>query len=118
VRIRIRKSELKHLGQAHEVSESLCFGPANELSFVLKIEADIEAVRAEFANGRIVIGIPHKKAERWLQSQEVGIETQIAVTPDRQLHILIEKDFPCLDREGEDKSDTFWELAPEAPDAC
>ncbi len=118
VRIRIRKSELGQLGTAHEISERVCFGPGNELHFGLKIEDEIEALKADFANGRIMISIPNKQAEHWFKPQEVGIEAQIAVSDDRQLHILIEKDFPCNDREGEDKSDTFWELASESPDAC
>ncbi|MEM6345108.1 MAG: hypothetical protein AAF927_14550 [Bacteroidota bacterium] len=118
VRIRIRKSELAQLGQVREIGERVSFGPSNELQFALKIEDDIETVKAAFAHGRILISIPSKKAERWFQPQEVGIEAQIALSADRHLHVLIEKDFPCNDREGEDKSDTFWELAPESPDAC
>lgn len=118
IRIRIRKSELKSLGQTREISESICFGPGNELHFALKVSPSLNAVEAQFRNEQIVVALPEGQAQKWINSQEVGIETHITVTPERQLHILIEKDFPCLDREGEDKSDTFWELAPETPESC
>jgi len=53
-----------------------------------------------------------------MTSDQVGIEYNIPLDGATYLHILIEKDFPCLDREQEDKSDTFWELAQEKPDTC
>jgi hypothetical protein len=69
-------------------------------------------------NNDLVLTLPKKEALEWIITNKVGIESHINLSNDEQLHLLIEKDFPCLDRPEEDKSDTFWELAPETPDAC
>ncbi|MFK7920915.1 MAG: hypothetical protein AB8H47_03115 [Bacteroidia bacterium] len=106
------------LAETKAISESVHFGPANSLSFTLKVDDTIVKVSGQFAEGRIVIALPEGQAQHWINSQEVGIEVQSEISPEHQLHILIEKDFPCLDREGEDKADTFWELAPETPESC
>lgn len=118
IRIRIRKSELRQLAETKEISESVHFGPANSLSFALEIDDDLSKVSVKFAEGQIVVALPEGQAHQWINSQEVGIEVQSEISPERQLHILIEKDFPCLDRLEENKSDTFWELAPETPESC
>lgn len=118
IRMRVRKSELSQLAESRTISESVHFGPKSTLSFSLKIDSSLRELSAQFSNGQIVVALPEGQAQNWINSQEVGIETNINVSPERQLHILIEKDFPCLDREGEDKSDTFWELAPETPESC
>ena len=62
--------------------------------------------------------IPHERAIHWIESNEVGIESVSKVSSSEALSVLVEKDFPCLDRPNEDKSDTFWELVPENEKSC
>ena len=117
IRIRIRKSELTLLEQQHEVSESILFPNGVLFKFSLNIDKSIEEVTTALEHNYLKLLLPTAKAKHWITTNEVGIETYIDLPNQEQLHLLIEKDFPCLDRENEDKSDTFWELA-EKPDAC
>ena len=57
-------------------------------------------------------------AQKWMSTDQVGIELENELDNGEHLHILIEKDFPCKDRTDEDKSDTFFEIADEQTDAC
>jgi len=118
IRIRIRKSELKELAESRRVEEAINFGGAVVLSFILEINPATEQVNASFLENQLVVSLPKKQAFQWMNSNQVGIEVNKPIGKEQTLHVLIEKDFPCLDREEEDKSDTFWELAPETPDAC
>ena len=119
IRIRIRKSELDQLAQTKRVEEKVRFGSQVVLTFALSINETMQQVVATLLDNNLVVSLPKSAASEWINSNQVGIEVNKEITDNESLHILIEKDFPCLDRENEDKSDTFWELASEeTPDAC
>lgn len=119
IRIRIRKSELEQLAKTKRVEEKVRFGNQVTLTFALNINESMQRVDATLLHNNLVVNLPKAEAEKWINSNQVGIEVSNEMDSDQSLHILIEKDFPCLDRENEDKSDTFWELASEeTPDAC
>jgi len=118
IRIRIRKSELTQLATEKRIEEKIQFGKGVSLTFALNISGLAKEVAAHFLNNKLIVKLPKEIATNWINSNEVGIEVNTPLEDGDSLHILIEKDFPCLDREEEDKSDTFWELAPESPDAC
>lgn len=118
IRIRIRKSELAILHKEKIVMESIQFPNAIRFQFALKISTTTDVLNAELTDNMIVLWIPEKEAIQWISTNQVGIETKIDLSDGEKLHLLVEKDFPCLDRSEEDKSDTFWELAPETPEPC
>ena len=113
IRLRVRKSELDTLQQMGAIAESILFLNKKVLSFALKTDVTIEEVVAQLIDNEIIVSLPREQAEQWIATNQVGIEANISTVGNEQLHILVEKDFPCLDRENEDKSDTFWELAQE-----
>ncbi|MEM6800461.1 MAG: hypothetical protein AAF696_03600 [Bacteroidota bacterium] len=118
IRIRVRKSDLEKLAQGGRVEEVVHLDPKSRLVFELIIGRNQKQVKADFENGRLSIVLPEEQAKHWIVSNEVGIEAYQALPEEDRLHILLEKDFPCLDRENEDKSDTFFELVPDKPEAC
>ena len=118
VRLRVRKSDLQTLIQTGQVEETVQFGPKNLFRFILKIDSSSNAVHATFDDRGIIVFLPKKEAENWAKSSQVGLETTQALSNGAELHLLIEKDFPCVDRADENKEDTFWELVPDEPDAC
>ncbi|MEL6718483.1 MAG: hypothetical protein AAFP82_07190 [Bacteroidota bacterium] len=118
IRIRIRKSELATLQQNQVIEESIGFPTNIVFKFALEISKEDKVLDAILKNNRLVLSLPKTEAEKWITTNQVSIETFIQINDEEQLHLLIEKDFPCLDREEEDKSDTFWELVPESPESC
>lgn len=124
IRIRIRKSELSKLELESKVEEHITFPNGRVFTFSLNISDDIDALSANMVDDKIQLFIPVQEAKEWINSNQVGIENHLDL-PNKtssevscNLHLLIEKDFPCLDRPEEDKSDTFWELAPDTPESC
>ena len=118
IRIRIKKSELKQLAIDKRVEEKINFSIQTVFTFALVIVEELDYVEAGFINNQLTVNLPIATAHEWMNSNQVGIEVNNSISEDHQLHILIEKDFPCLDRPNEDKSDTFWELASDDPKAC
>jgi len=118
IRIRVRKSELSILSEKELIEESISFPTKTTFNFGLKTSVDSLNVSASMANNNLKVFIPKQIANNWINSNEVGIETYTDLEGEEQLHILIEKDFPCKDRPEEDKSDTFTELANEQSPRC
>lgn len=118
IRIRVRKSDLEKLAQDGRVEEVVHISPKSRLVFEVIVGGNQDKVKADFENGRLCLVLPEEKAKHWISSNEVGIEAFQSLPEEDQLHILLEKDFPCLDRADEDKSDTFFELVPDKPEAC
>ena len=119
IRLRVRKSEIAQLGQGIVIREEVGFpGETPGLIFSLEMGSDLQKVSASFKNNLIQIVLPKDQAQHWISTNEVSIEEQLPISDTEQLHLLIEKDFPCTDREGEDKSDLFGELTNGAPKVC
>lgn len=118
IRLRLRKSELQTLSEKNNIQESLSFLGGAKLIFKLSTNTTIEEVEANFQNNTLEVSLPLFKSNEWINSSQVGIEVHQKISETEKLHILIEKDFPCVDREDEDKSDTFWELAKDKPEVC
>ncbi len=112
IRLRLRKSDIENLSQQQKVSDSINFGMTTPLSYTLAI-SDTTQIEAKNMNSSIYIIVPKSRANKWINSDQVSIEETVEFGNGQTLHVLIEKDFPCLDRENEDKSDTFFELAEE-----
>lgn len=114
IRIRIRKSELATL-QDNLIIEDFVKFPGSDTIFKYALEMNDarKSVSANMSGSELTVSLPNQTAKDWMGTNTVGIESQIPLADGEQLHILIEKDFPCLDRPNENKSDTFWELASE-----
>ena len=118
IRIRVKKSDLQQLEQVGIITETISFGGASMFAFALAIDMASEEVNAAFLDNLLVVNLPEMEAQKWISTNQVGIEFNSDLDNGENLHILIEKDFPCKDRVDEDKSDTFFELTDEQPDAC
>lgn len=109
IRVRLRRSELEVLKVASQIEEQVGF--PNGQKFIYRIKIGGKALMANFEGQTVSFHIPKEQAEKWINSDQVGVETQLALDGDKTLHLLLEKDFPCKDRPEEDKSDLFQDLA-------
>ena len=104
IRLRLTQAEVERLIAQGVVREVVEFGPGLA-GFVYAVETDrkVDSLRAEYSNDRMSVLVPEPQARRWAESNNVGIEADLA-----GLRITVEKDFACLkSRPGEDESDMF-----------
>lgn len=118
IRLRLRKSDIDSLRQNASVSEKVNLGNQVVFSFSLSIDSKVDQPLASFEQQTLAMRLPLDLANNWMDTQEVGIESFLPLEGEEQLHLLIEKDFPCIDRENENKEDTYWELVEDKSDAC
>lgn len=111
IRIRVRKSDLEQLKTTEWVYEGVELPGGPIWSFGLLIDG--EEIAARLKDNTVIVSLPKQIAMDWIDTEQVGIEHYLLLDNGQQLHILIEKDFPCKNRE-EDISDTFFELDQEA----
>lgn len=117
IRIRIQRSELAQLKETGSITDSVSFPTSDAFHFEIRMHPEKE-IRASLESAKISICLPHEVAQTWFNTTQVGIETQLLLQGNAQLHVLIEKDFPCADRPNEDKSETFWELVDKPDPTC
>ncbi|GJM34209.1 MAG: hypothetical protein DHS20C18_32100 [Saprospiraceae bacterium] len=110
IRIRLRKSELEQLKKDKHCTEVMYFPGQRVLTFGIFIRS-VTSINVSLHDNQIQIVLPEIEAEHWIETDQVGMETQLALSKESFLHVLVEKDFPCKDRADEDKSDTFEDLA-------
>ena len=110
VRLRLTQSDVAEFAKTGIVEERTEFGSElnQHLSYLLIAESRAEKVSARFENGRISVIIPQDIAQKWSQTEQVGISGGQDLPSGKTLRILIEKDFACLTpRADEDESDNF-----------
>jgi hypothetical protein len=107
LRLRLGRSEVHRLATEGVVEEVTTFGPGNQLSYALLTSADEKRITATFVGPRIIICAPANVVDQWALTDEVGIRA-VQQSGDKELDILIEKDFECLEApEGESQEDAF-----------
>lgn len=109
LRLRLSRGEIDAF-RREGVLTSRVFFPCRALfAYELRIDPETEAPTARFDGVTITLLLPPAQAEEWATSDRVGIAATVEIEHSSDLHLLIEKDFECLHRDGdeEDKEDLF-----------
>ena len=99
LRYRLTQTDVNHLSKEGYLKEKVDFGD-DELVYVLQSTGD-EQMSADFKNNIITIYMPTTMIAELVDTNRVGFESK------GKLHLLIEKDFTCLDNVEEDQSDNY-----------
>lgn len=106
VRLRLTQSEVRQLSETGTVTETTPFGPTT-FSYQVAMHPDIGNLQANYTENRIVLLVPETMGKTWFQDEKVGFENQMALPDGNTLHLLLEKDFTCLENRSEDESDNY-----------
>lgn len=108
LRLRLMRGEVDAMARAGAVEETIHFAPDAALVYRLEASDEVERPVATFDGRRLCVVLPRAAVAHWAGSDEVGIRAGQAIAGERQLTILVEKDFACLTpREDEDESDMY-----------
>ena len=107
IRYRLTQTEIANFGKIGVLEEMTEF--VNNSSFYYRLEkkAGIENLEASFAGNRICIFVPEKMAAEWTTTDTVGFDHNMNIGKGKELFLLIEKDFVCIDHTFEDQSDNY-----------
>ena len=76
-------------------------------TYVLKAKKGIDALEASFEENTITLFLGDKKLSEWATSDRIGFSDTLDLPNGKQLSLLLEKDFACLDNTIEDQSDNY-----------
>ena len=100
VRFRLTKSDIVGLNKTGILKEQTNFAGG---TLVYAIEtSDFISICAEYLNNTITLFIPRQMLSELTNTERVGFEDKSG-----PVHLLIEKDFTCLDNVAEDQSDNY-----------
>jgi hypothetical protein len=100
IRYRLTRSDVDTLLKEGVIKEKVSFGD-DELVYVLQSIVK-DQLSADFKNNIITVYMPKVMLKELADTDKVGFENSHGA-----LHILIEKDFTCLDNVDEDQSDNY-----------
>ena len=105
LRLRLSKPEVEKLVIDKYLEDHTSFGN-NTFSYALQSKDGDDKLSAEFDGGKITVFIPDVFLKDWAMNNVTGFNSLEQVNDAASLHILVEKDFKCLD-ETEDQSDNY-----------
>lgn len=106
IRFRLTKSEVA------DFCEKRCYESQTEFDdskfvYGLRMDESFEELSAEFKSNTITLKIPKKMAADWNTNSKIGFENTLSLKNGKTLHLLVEKDFTCLENRVEDESDNY-----------
>ncbi len=106
IRIRLSRTEIADFGANGYLTEKTEFGNS-AFAYALQSDATGSALSANFVNGTMTVYVPVAMQKEWAETDIVGYEHNMPIGDAKQLLILIEKDFKCIDNTTEDQSDNY-----------
>jgi len=100
LRYRLTRSDIATLAQEGYLEERTTFS-GQSLVYAISITTD-ERLSAKYVNNTITLYVSSRMITELAVTERVGFEDK---TTD--LHLLVEKDFTCLDTVEEDQSDNY-----------
>ncbi len=107
IRYRLTKTEIANFGKNGYLEERTEFPGGPSFYYRLERNGGIENLEASFSGNKICIAVPGKMADEWTTTDIVGYDHKMKMGEEKELFLLIEKDFVCLDHTLEDQSDNY-----------
>lgn len=107
IRLRLKVFEVESIRDTGLIEEVLEFGPSesHQFRFGIRTGDDVFAIHQQGTS--VMITIPRTLAETWITTDLVGFDQTITTSHGRDIYVLIEKDFACLDGEREDEPGSY-----------
>ena len=106
IRLRLRQSEVSQLAEQGRVGEST-YLPEGLFRYQLKLQPGLENLDAHFGPDGITVLLPAGWGKAWPSESRVGFEAVLKLKGSHTLHVLVEKDFVCLDRDPAGQQDQY-----------
>lgn len=107
IRYRLTKTEIANFGKNGYLEERTVFPGGAAFHYRLEKKTEAETLLADFSANTITIFVPDHVAEEWTNTETVGYNHTLPLSDAKELFLLIEKDFVCLDHTFEDQSDNY-----------
>lgn len=107
IRYRLTKTDVSNFGKHGFIEETTEFLNDHFFQYRLEKKTGITSLQAYYAANRICIFVPENIADEWINTDVVGFDNKMNIGDGKELFLLIEKDFVCIDHTFEDQSDNY-----------
>lgn len=108
IRIRLSRTEVDTLGKEGYLEELTEFGGNVAFRYALHSREGISSLAAGFADATMSMYVPADMVAEWVSTEKVGYSHNMDIGDGKQLFLLLEKDFKCIDSSvEEDQSDNY-----------
>ena len=107
IRYRLTKTEIANFGKNGYLEERTEFLNGPVFYYCLEKRPGIDSLQASFQDNRITVWVPEGITKEWTTTEVVGYNNTMQQDGGKELFLLIEKDFVCLDHTFEDQSDNY-----------
>lgn len=106
IRLRLTQTEVANFANNGYLEEHTEFGNAT-FTYALANDAEVLNLSAKMEGAKITMQVPPALAKNWTSTNEVGFQHKHTLSNGKELFLLVEKDFVCLDNTFEDQSDNY-----------
>lgn len=106
IRLRLTQTEVANFANNGYLEEHTEFGNAT-FTYALANDAEVLNLSAKMEGAKITMQVPPALAKNWTSTNEVGFQHKLTLSNGKELFLLVEKDFVCLDNTFEDQSDNY-----------
>ncbi|MBO6532317.1 MAG: hypothetical protein JJ885_14755 [Muricauda sp.] len=106
IRFRLTQSEVKQLSETGSIGETTELGE-NVFRYQVKLMPEANQLQASYIDHTILLMVPETDGKNWFHDNTVGFEHEMELPNRKKLHLLLEKDFTCLENRAEDQSDNY-----------
>jgi len=108
IRFRLKQFEVEAFKEKGTVKEIIAFGDEEQdrLQFILQTGEE-EKFSLEQDRMMIRLNLPKRIADEWTNTEMVGFEEKLRTSKGKEIRLLVEKDFQCLDRTEEEEAGSY-----------
>lgn len=106
IRYRLTKSEVETFCKTGYFAQKTEFG-STLFSYKIQAKKGITNLETDYANNTIIIYVPEDYTTNWFSSNTVGFSHNFITKSGKEIFILVEKDFVCMDETVEDQTDNY-----------
>jgi len=108
LRLRVSQSDLARFIQSGRIEETIQFSADDsaKLTYAMELSEDQCDIAVRYQTQQITLLISNRVARHWERADRVGIYGTVKLR-ERELQLIVEKDFACLDGSDKDNLDTF-----------
>lgn len=98
IRLRLTRSEVARFASAGVIESTVELGLSADqrIRYGVELSRDVPSLQVRFADQRLTVLIPEAMAKAWTDGDQVAVTDRQTFSDDRQLDILVEKEFRRL----------------------
>lgn len=94
IKIRFTPSEIQELNLNKKLEQELYLSATNQFTYSVNVKKEIAKSNANFSQYGLLVEIPEIQADKWVNSNQVGIKETIVTENGEEIKLTLEEDLP------------------------